>query len=72
MLRVCGASVTGSDLQILIRARYDAETVAIIAALIRDGVPPSEQNLESLQRCFRRLSKAVEVLGDHELSKATL
>ena len=64
---MCGTSVTGSDLQILIRARYDAESVYLIAELIRDGVPPSRQNLQILEKCCKRLSQAVAVLdGDRQ------
>ncbi|MCH7537978.1 MAG: hypothetical protein IID57_09015 [Proteobacteria bacterium] len=52
-----------NDLQILVRARYDAESVYLIADLIRSGVPPSEQSLATLAAASKRLSAAVKALG---------
>ena len=55
--------MTAMDCQTLVRVRWDAETVYLVADLMRSGVPPSEQNLESLAAACERLSQVVRELG---------
>ena len=49
--------------KILVSARWEVETVYLIAELIRDGTLPSQKNLDRLELACRRLNNAVKALG---------
>ena len=49
--------------KLVISARWEVETVYLIAELIRDGYLPSQRNLDRLGLACRRLNNAVKALG---------
>lgn len=49
--------------KVLVSARWEVETVYLIAELIRDGYLPSQRNLDRLGLACRRLNNAVKALG---------
>ncbi len=51
------------DREVLVSARWEAETVYLIANLIRSGVPPSELNMERLALSCKRLTNVILALG---------
>ncbi len=51
------------DREILVSARWEAETTYLIANLIRSGVPPSELNIERLALSCKRLTNVIRALG---------
>ena len=51
------------DRKILISARWEAETVYLIADLIRGGVLPSQSNLDRLALSCERLTNVIQAMG---------
>ena len=51
------------DREILVSARWEAETTYLIADLIRSGIPPSELNIERLALSCKRLTNVIRSLG---------
>lgn len=49
--------------KLVISARWEVETVYLIAELIRGGTLPSQRNLDRLGLACRRLNSAVKALG---------
>ena len=49
--------------KLVISARWEVETVYLIAELIRGGTLPSQRNLDRLALACRRLNNAVKALG---------
>jgi hypothetical protein len=52
----------------LVIARYEIETVFLVAELIRGGVLPSQLNLDRLEVACRRLQKALLVFDARRAS----
>lgn len=51
------------DREILVAARWEAETVYMIADLIRRGVLPSQRNLDRLALSCNRLTNVIREMG---------
>jgi hypothetical protein len=63
------ADVPPTVQKLIISARWEVETVYLIAELIRGGTLPSQRNLDRLELACRRLNNAVKALGgDQEVA----
>ena len=49
--------------EILVSARWETETVYLIADLIRAGTLPSQRNLDRLALACERLTNVINVMG---------